>query len=317
MSLALVTGITGQDGSYLAELLAGRGTRVTGIARSVPAVGSVASGIEFIQGSVEDAAFVNDVLGALRPTEIYHLAGQTSVGASFAEPAGTFRSVAIGTLNVLEAARRSSPASRILFASSGEVFGDLGGERAHETTPFHPLSPYGAAKAAASELVSVYRRAYGIHASVAYFYNHESPLRSAKFVTKKIVRTACRIALGTEHELSLGDVSVVRDWGWAPEYVEAATRILALDAPQDFVVATGVSSSLERFAEDVFSALGLTARDYVRVDPALHRPAEIPAMHADPSSAAEQLGWRASVRGEGVARRLVEAELRELDRTGA
>lgn len=314
MSVALVTGVTGQDGFYLAELLTGRGTRVVGMARTPADPSITAEGVEFVQGDVTDARFLNDLVESVRPTEIYHLAGQTSVGASFAEPVGTFHSICVGTLNVLEAARRAKPSPRVLVASSGEVFGDLGVEPASETSPHRPRSPYGAAKAAAAQLTAAYRCSYGLHASIAYFYNHESPRRSPKFVTKKIVHAACRIARGDERELALGDVSVVRDFGWAPEYVEAAVRILALDAPEDFVIATGESCSLIAFVEHVFSCLGLAAADHVKTDATLFRAAEIRAMHADPSRAAERLGWRARVRSEDLARLLVETERDALER---
>jgi GDPmannose 4,6-dehydratase len=312
MGVALVTGVTGQDGTYLAQALASRGDRVVGIARGAPATPTY-PGVEFVRGDVEDETFVARVVGDTQPAEIYHLAGQTSVGVSFAEPAATFRSIALGTLSVLEAARRVAPTTRVFLASSGEVFGNLGDGVAHEDTPFRPLSPYGGAKAAASELGRSYRAAYGLHLCVAFLFNHESPLRSPSFVTKKIVRAACRIARGGTERLELGDTSVVRDWGWAPEYVDAAMRILARDTPDDFVIATGESCSLARFVEHVFSALGLKAADHVTRNPALLRRAEIPAMRADPSRAAERLGWRATLRVDDVARRLVEAELRELD----
>jgi len=255
------------------------------------------------------------VIGETRPNDIYHLAGQTSVGDSFSRPAATFHSVALGTLNVLEAARKADQKPKILVASSGEVFGNLGDEPARERTPFGPLSPYAAAKAAASHLTASYRKSYGLFAAVAYFYNHESPRRSPKFVTKKIVRSACRIARGLERRLALGDTTVVRDWGWAPEYVEAARRILALDAPEDFVIATGESCSLADFVGHVFSSLALRAEDHVETDAGLLRPAEIPIMRADPSRAAERLDWRATVGIREVARRMVDAELRELDAT--
>ena len=315
MTTALVTGITGQDGGYLAELLAAEGWRVVGIARSLP-LRPPTGEAELVIGNVEDGDHLSRIVAETAPTRIYHLAGQSSVGASFADPVGTFRSIALGTLNVLEAARHAAVRPKVLVASSGEVFGDLGSEAACETTPFRPLSPYGAAKAAAAHFAASYRSAYGLHATIAYFYNHESPRRPRAFVTKKIVRGACRIARGLEQRLELGDVSVVRDWGWAPEYMEAAHRIMALDAPEDFVIATGTSCSLREFVDHVFSSLGLRSEDHVATNPALFRPAEIPAMRALPSRAVERLGWRAGVRVEEVARRLVEAELREQDGDG-
>ncbi|HEX6274004.1 MAG TPA: GDP-mannose 4,6-dehydratase, partial [Polyangiaceae bacterium] len=196
--------MTGQDGSYLAEQLASRGDRVIGIARRIPAEPARPS-VELVQGDVLDDAFVTRIVSETQPAEIYHLAGQTSVGVSFGDPAGTFRSIGLGTLHVLEAVRRAAPAARVLVASSGEVFGNLGDGAADEETPFRPLSPYGAAKAAASALARSYRAAYGLHVSVAYFYNHESPLRAPTFVTKKIVKAACRIAGGAKERLELGD----------------------------------------------------------------------------------------------------------------
>jgi GDPmannose 4,6-dehydratase len=312
MTTALVTGITGQDGTYLAALLAAAGRRVVGIARSAPKR-PFETHAEIAFGDVADADFVARVVAESAPSEIYHLAGQTSVGASFADPAGTFRSVARGTENVLEAARGARVRPKVLVASSGEVFGDLGGQAANESTPFRPLSPYAAAKAAASELARNHRAGSGLHVSIAFFYNHESPLRPPHFVTRKIVRTACRIARGLESRLELGDTSVVRDWGWAPEYVEAARRIVALDEPEDFVIATGTSCSLRDFVEHVFSSLGLDARKHVEENAALFRPAEIPVMRADPGRAAERLDWRASVGVEEVARRLVRAEQNDGD----
>ena len=310
MSPVLVTGVTGQDGSYLAELLVREGRQVVGIARS--AVSPVTPGVELVTGSVENADFVARTVAEHRPSEIYHFAGQSSVGASFQDPEGTFRSIALGTLNVLEAARCADARPRVLVASSGEVFGNLGERAAREDTPFRPLSPYAAAKAAASHLTASYRSAYGLHASVVFFYNHESPRRPARFVTKKIVHGACRIARGLEQRLELGDTTVVRDWGFAPEYVEAARRVLALEKPEDFVIATGESSALIDFATAVFSSLGLVLADHLTIDRALLRPAEIPVMRADPTRAFERLGWRAAVRLEELARRMVEAEQHEL-----
>jgi GDPmannose 4,6-dehydratase len=311
MGVALVTGATGQAGRYLVQALSSRGDRVVGIARGKAAIGL--PDIEFVRGDVEDPALVARVVSETEPAEIYHLAGQTSVGASFAEPAATFRSVALGTLHVLEAARCAVRAPRVYLASSAEVFGDLGGGAAREDTPFRPMSPYGAAKAAASELARSYRKAYDLHVCVAFLYNHESPLRSQSFVTKKIVRAACRIARGASERLELGDTSVVRDWGWAPEYADAAMRVLAHDTPDDYVIATGTSCSLREFVNYVFSALGLEAAEHVTSNPALLRRAEIPVMRADPTRAAENLGWRAIQRAEDVARLLVEAELLELE----
>jgi GDPmannose 4,6-dehydratase len=313
MTVALVTGVTGQDGSYLAELLLREGTPVVGIARSAPSRRT--PDLDLRLGSVSDAEFVERVVRETRPSHVYHFAGETSVGASFVNPGATFESVALGTLAVLEAARGLEPRPRVLLASSGEVFGSHASP-ANEQSPFDPKSPYAAAKCSATHLVKTYRESFGLFASVAYFYNHESPRRPAHFVTKKIVRTACRIARGLDERLELGDTTVVRDWGWAPEYVEAARRILALDAPEDFVIATGKSVRLADFVDCVFEALDLDPKRFVTTNPSLFRPNEVPSMRADPTRAAGRLGWRATVDAKEVARRMVEAERAEADRNG-
>ena len=311
MSTALITGILGQDGTYLAEQLSRNGLRVVGLARTGSA--SPAAPYEILRGDVCDAEFVERSIAGLQPDQIYHLAGHTSVASSFSEPASAFCSVALGTLNVLESARRLGRKPRVLVACSGEVFGDTGGVPATESLPFRPLSPYAAAKSAAAHLVASYRVSYGLFAVAAYLYNHESERRSERFVTKKIVRAACRIARGSGERLELGDMGVVRDWGWAPEYVDALSRMLALDAPEDFIVATGESCTLTHFAELAFAAVGLSFRDHVATSRGLLRPAEIAVMRADPSRAAARLDWRAEVHVADLVTKLVQAELSLLD----
>ncbi len=313
MKTALITGITGQDGTYLAELLAGKGYHVVGLSRSASACQATLPGVTVFDIDVGDLGAVQRIVRETRPIEIYHLAAQSSVGASFERPLETFQAIATGTLNVLEAVRLADWKPRLLVASSGEAFGDTGGQPTTETTALRPLNPYSAAKAAATHLLTSYRASFGIFASIVFFYNHESPLRPAHFVTKKIVRTACRIARGLEARLELGNVSIVRDWGWAPEYVDAAFRVLQLDGPEDFVIATGESMSLREFVKVVFERVGLRSEDHVVENPGLFRPVDIPAMHADPSRASERLGWRASVRGRALPERLVDAELVALD----
>lgn len=313
MNTALITGVTGQDGSYLAELLLGKGYRVVGTTRSdrrdFP---FMAKGLELRQLDLQNYEAVGGLLRELAPNEVYHLAGQSSVGMSYRDPAGTFVSVACGALHVLEALRVTRLPARTFVASSGEVFGDVGSDRAHEQTPFHPNSPYGVAKAAAASLVQNYRSAYGMHVCVGLLFNHESPRRPAQFVTRKIVRAACEIALGRSGKLELGDLSVVRDWGWAPEYVDAFWRMLRLEQPEDFVLATGQSQPLEQFVSEVFDRLGLRFRDHVISNPELFRPNETRAQRADPARAAEQLGWRATTHLSEVARLMVDAERRTL-----
>lgn len=311
MRSALITGLLGQDGSFLAELLQEKGYRVAGLELFAPP--SPPAGVELFVGDVCDRRGLEAIVEATKPCQIYHLAGRTSVGQSFVEPAESFHSIALGTLNVLEVARTSPSKPRVLVACSGEIFGDTGGTRVDETAAIRPASPYGAAKSAAAHLTSTYRASFGLFACQAFFYNHESPRRPEHFVTRKIVRAACRIARGSKEKLELGDTSVVRDWGWAPEYVDAAVRMLALDTPEDFVIATGESCSLEHFAQRAFACLGLDAHDHVVRNPGLLRPSEIPVMRADPSRAAERLDWRAKVRGDELVQRLVDAEMRLLD----
>jgi GDPmannose 4,6-dehydratase len=312
MKTALITGVTGQDGSYLSELLLRRGYRVVGTSRSLSGK-VVTAGVETVEVDVTNADAVASLVAKVRPDHIYHLAAQSSVGVSFAEPVQTFQANTLGTLNVLEAARRTSLSTRVLVASSSEVFGDTGRVPANERTPLRPLNPYSAAKAASAHAAVSYRASFGLLASVVYFYNHESPRRGPYFVTKKIARMACRIARGLETRLELGDISVVRDWGWAPEYMEAAARILELDEPDDFVIASGRSISLQEFVDASFERLGLRSSDHVFHDPKLVRSVDVPLMHADPSHAAERLGWRATIFGRGVAERLVDAERAALD----
>jgi GDPmannose 4,6-dehydratase len=313
MKTALITGVLGQDGSLLAELLLAKGYRVIGLELFAPAKPPI--GVKLEVADVRDRTAVEASISRANPSEIYHLAGQSSVGYSFGAPVETFESVALGTLNVLEAARNAKQKPRVLVACSGEIFGDTGGELATERSPYRPTSPYGAAKGAAAHLTATYRQSYDLFACSAFFYNHESPRRPERFVTRKVVRGACRIARGLDKgKLELGDTSVVRDWGWAPEYVDAAWRMLSLAQPVDLVIATGKSCSLEHFVERAFACVGLKAADHVVKSERLVRSAEIPAMHADPALAAEKLGWRASVKVDEVIERLVAAEQATLDR---
>jgi GDPmannose 4,6-dehydratase len=309
MKTALVTGVMGQDGSYLASLLAERGYRVVGTSRTTRSELAAGSRVELRTVDLEHAPTVTALLAEVAPSEVFHLAGQSSVGQSFGDPAGTYRSIVPTTLNLLEAARGMSPRPRLFVAGSGEVFGDTGTTRADEKTPFSPRSPYAVAKCAAVELARAYRTHYGVFASVGFLYNHESPRRPATFVTRKIVRQACDIAAGRATTLELGDTSVVRDWGYAPEYVDAMWRALQSDAPDEFVIATGQSHPLAHFVQLVFRRLGLDPEKHVVSNPKLHRPSEVRALHADPSHAERVLGWKAQTTLEGLARTMVDAEL--------
>ncbi len=314
---ALIVGIAGQDGSYLAEHLLGLGYRVVGTSRDAAASrfeGLTTLGIrervDVVSMSLVDFRSTMQVVSRVEPHEIYNLAGQTSVGLSFEQPVETFESIIVGTVNLLETIRMLDRPIRLYNAGSSEMFGNTRGEPANEETILRPCSPYAIAKATSFWQVAQYRDAYGIHAATGILFNHESPLRPERFVTQKVVAAACRIAAGQQHTLTLGDLSIARDWGWAPEYVVAMHGMLAADTPADYVIATGETFTLEAFVEAAFAAVGLDWRCHVTHDPALRRPTEIACGRADPAKAAAELGWRATVTMPAVARRMVEAKRR-------
>ena len=314
---ALITGIGGQDGAYLASHLLSCGYRVAGTSRDVDAnhfgglhALGIRDRIELHSMSPVDFRSTMHVVARVRPDEIYNLAGQTSVRMSFDQPVETFESIVIGVLNLLEAMRILKAPIRLYNAGSSEVFGNTGNSRANEETIFQPRSPYGVAKATSFWQVAQYRDAYGLHACTGILFNHESPLRPERFVTQKIVAAACRIADGHERSLTLGDLSVQRDWGWAPEYVIAMHRMLQREEPTDLVVATGETHSLEEFVSETFRTVGLDWKAHVNLDSALARPSEISCGRADPSRAAEVIGWRARYRMPDVVRMMVEARRR-------
>ena len=311
---ALICGIGGQDGPYLAAHLLGLGYRVVGTSRDAHAnrfEGLERLGIRDRVG-VESMSLVDfrstfQIMSRFEPDEIYNLAGQSSVGLSFELPVETYESFIVGTVNLLEAVRMLGGRPRLYNAGSSEMFGNTHGQPATEETVLHPRSPYGIAKATSFWQIAQYREAYDVHACTGILFNHESPLRPERFVTQKIVAGACRIATGEQQTLTLGDLSVQRDWGWAPEYVVAMHAMLQLDEPEDFVIATGHTSSLEDFVAEAFAAVGLDWKQHVVQDPKLMRPSEIAVGRADPSRAAERLGWRARYRMADVARMMAEA----------
>ncbi|MEI6255873.1 MAG: GDP-mannose 4,6-dehydratase [Planctomycetota bacterium] len=313
---ALICGIGGQDGSYLAAHLLDLGYTVVGTSRDAQT--SRFDGLKQLgirdRVSLESMALVDfrstmQVLSKTQPDEIYNLAGQTSVGLSFNQPVETFESIVIGTVNLLEAIRMLSRPIRLYSAGSSEMFGNTADEPAAEATVLRPCSPYGIAKATSFWQIAQYRQAYKIEACTGILFNHESPLRPERFVTQKIVAGACRVAAGEQDVLQLGDLSIRRDWGWAPEYVVAMHRMLQIDTLEDFVIATGQTTSLENFVREVFAALGLDWRKHVVRDPALTRPSEIQSGHADTSHATATLGWTARSRMADVARMMVGARL--------
>lgn len=315
MKRALICGVSGQDGSYLAKLLLAKGYEVWGTARDAQVASFENLKALGIRGDITPLSMVQtdfrSVLNSLMrsdPEEIYFLSGQSSVGLSFEQPAETMESVSLGVLNLLEAVRFLGKPIKIYHASSGECFGDVGNQRATEETPFRPRSPYGVAKASAHWLVANYREAYGLFACNGILFNHESPLRPTRFVTRKIVSTACRIADGAQEKLTLGRLDIVRDWGWAPEYVEVMWRMLQAETADDFLIATGQSCSLADFVSLAFESVDLDWKDFVVSDPSLYRPLDITYSAGDPGKANRVLGWKATTQVRDVVLNLVSAE---------
>jgi GDPmannose 4,6-dehydratase len=317
---ALIFGVTGQDGALLARHLLMQGRELHGTSRGRDGVtGNLRTlGIEdrVHVHTVEptDRTQVADLLGALRPFEIYNLSGQSSVGQSFREPRETFDSHVGSTLAILEATRTRLLDCRFFHASSGEVFGETSDTPAGETTMMAPLTPYGVAKAASTMLVRNYRDAFGLFVCSAFLFNHESLLRPAGFVAQRIARGAAEIKLKRAGKLRLGNLKIVRDWGWAPDYVHCMARMLQQDEPHDYVVATGIPTSLESFVARVFSRLGLDWKEFVHSDETLVRPTDIRVSVGDPRAAAQRLGWTASVRMPEVADWLADAALERAQR---
>jgi GDPmannose 4,6-dehydratase len=257
--------------------------------------------------AINDFRSVLATIKSVAPDEIYNLAGQTSVGLSFDQPVETMESVAMGTLNILEAIRFVESPIRFYSAGSSECFGDTGNMSATEETPFHPRSPYAVAKVSAYGLVANYRETYGIYACTGILFNHESPLRPERFVTQKIVCSAARIAKGNKEKLLLGNLDIHRDWGWAPEYVEAMWLMLQQDRAEDLVIATGKTVSLQYFAERAFAYYGLDWQQYVESDTSLFRPCDIQYGRANPTKAKQLLGWNSAVDIDGVIKRMCDA----------
>jgi GDPmannose 4,6-dehydratase len=314
MKKALVTGISGQDGAYLAKLLLQNGYQVCGTSRDAQMSSfrnldrlGIRREVELASVALNDFRSVLQVLFKVQPDEIYNLGGQSSVSLSFEQPVETQDSIYLGTLNLLEAIRFTGRPIRLYNASSSECFGDLGGERATEETAFRPRSPYAVAKSAAFWQVSNYREAYHIFACSGILFNHESPLRPERFVTQKIVQSACRIAQGHQEKLQLGNIEIQRDWGWAPEYVEAMYRMLQQEDPEDFVIATGQTRKLQDFVAAAFDAVGLDWRDHTRIDQTLFRPTEIMIGRGDASKAADKLGWQPKYKMDDVVRMMAQA----------
>ena len=309
--IAFICGINGQDGSYLAKFLIHKGYEVWGSSRDVQGNNlsnlvslGIHTKVNLVSMWPEDFRSVFVGLNKAQPREIYYLAGQSSVGLSFEQPAETIQSFVLGTLNILEACRLLNYPVRIYHAGSSECFGDVNGQAADEETPFHPRSPYAVAKASAHWLIDNYRDAYSLYACTGILFNHESPLRPARFVTKKIINAAKRIAEGSKEKLKLGRLDIARDWGWAPEYVEAMWLMLQQEKARDFVVATGQTNTLEDFVSEAFKIHHLNWRDHVIQDKELYRPSEILVSKADPSKAERILGWKEKSKMSDVVRQM-------------
>jgi GDPmannose 4,6-dehydratase len=316
MRVALITGITGQDGSYLAELLLAKGYVVHGIVRRSSTFGTqriehIFHRLNLHYGDVTDGGAMARIVAEIEPDELYNLAAQSHVRVSFDQPAYTAEAVGLGALNVLEAAR-VVPGCRVYQASSSEMYGQVAETPQRETTPFRPRSPYGVAKVYAHWITVNYRESYGMHASCGILFNHESPRRGETFVTRKITRAAARIASGIPETLYLGNLDARRDWGYAADYVEAMWLMLQEDEPDDYVIATGETHSVREFCERAFAHVGLDYRDHVEIDPRYYRPAEVDLLQGDASKARRVLGWVPRVTFDGLVAGMMDAELQEL-----
>lgn len=315
MKKALICGVSGQDGAYLAKLLLNQGYSVCGTSRDAQISSfrnlvhlGIRDQIKLESAVLTDFRSVLQVLMKHKPDEVYNLAGQSSVGLSFEQPVETLESISIGTLNLLEAIRFTHAPIKFYNAGSSECFGDIGHQDADETTPFRPRSPYAVAKSAAFWQVANYREAYGLFACSGILFNHESPLRPKRFVTQKIVKAVCDIAQGKQEKLYLGNVDIQRDWGWAPEYVEAMYQMLQQEEPDDYVIATGESYTLEEFVIAAFDTVGLDWQDYVISDKSLFRPTDLAFSRGNPTKAREKLGWQAQYKMPDVVRMMVQAQ---------
>lgn len=325
---ALITGITGQDGSYLAELLLAKGYDVHGLIRRASTFNTSRIDHLYVDphdneaklflhyGDLDDGARLVALLHIIQPDEVYNLAAQSHVRVSFDEPVHTADVDAMGAIRLLEAVRSCGLACRYYQASTSEMFGATPPPQG-EDTPFYPRSPYGAAKVYAYWATRNYREAYGMFAVNGILFNHESPRRGETFVTRKVTRAIARIKAGRERELFLGNLDAVRDWGYAPEYVEGMWRMLQVDQPQDYVLATGVGYSVKDFVATAFAHAGLDWEDYVRFDPRYLRPTEVDALIGDPGRARRELGWSPRVFGAELAKLMVDADIDALAHDGS
>jgi GDPmannose 4,6-dehydratase len=316
---ALITGITGQDGSYLSELLLGKGYEVHGIVRRVALehpqarmwrIRHVLDKIQIHSASMESYASIFNIVSEIKPDECYHLAAQSFVSYSFEDEFSTIDTNLNGTHYVLSSLKRQAPDCRLYFAASSEMFGNVRETPQNEDTPFHPRSPYGISKMAGFELTRNYRESYNMFALSGILFNHESPRRGAEFVTRKISSAAARIQFGAEKEIRLGNLEAKRDWGHAKDYVKAMWLMLQQDEPDDYVIATGTSHSVREFLEAAFNYVDLDYHDYLVIDDELYRPSEVNILQGDASKARKKLGWSPQVSFEELVREMVEGDLK-------
>ncbi len=317
MPTALITGITGQDGSYLAELLLDKGYEVWGMVRrasteSYERIEHIRERLHFVQGDLLDQPSLTQALIDSEPDEVYNLAAQSFVPTSWSQPVLTAEFTAVGVTRLLEAIRQVNPKVRFYQASSSEMFGKVQEVPQSEVTPLYPRSPYGVAKCYGHYITVNYRESYGMHCSSGILFNHESPRRGLEFVTRKVTDGVARIKLGLADHLALGNLDAKRDWGFAGDYVDAMWRMLQQDEPGDYVVATGETHTVESLVELAFEHVGLPWKDYVRTDPAFIRPAEVDLLVGDPARAANVLGWTPSMDFPGLVHMMVEADLARL-----
>ena len=318
MKKALITGITGQDGSYLSELLLEKGYEVHGIVRRVAfehpearmwRLRHIIDRINIHGASMESYASIFDIISRVKPDECYHLAAQSFVSYSFEDEFSTINTNLNGTHYVLSAIKRQAPDCKFYFAASSEMFGRVKETPQNEDTPFHPRSPYGISKMAGFELTRNYREAYDLFTLSGILFNHESPRRGMEFVTRKISSAGAKIKLGIEKEIRLGNLDAMRDWGHARDYVEAMWLMLQQDEPEDYVIATGKSHSVREFLETAFNYVDLDYQDYVSIDDKLYRPSDVHILQGDASKASNKLGWSPSVKFEDLVREMVESDL--------
>lgn len=326
MKTALITGVTGQDGAYIAQLLLQKGYKVVGLVRrsSTQDINDarlkwlgINHDIELVDGDLADPSSLIRIMQKYKPSEIYNLGAQSFVGSSWHQPMLTTQITAVGVLNILEAMRMICPQSRFYQASSSEMFGLIREPIQKETTPFYPRSPYAVSKLYGHWITVNYRESFGFHANSGILFNHESPLRGREFVTRKVSDGVARIKLGMANELRLGNLDATRDWGHAKDYVRAMWLMLQQETPSDYVVATGRTVSIRQMVNIAFEHVGLNPDDFVKIDPQLFRPAEVDVLLGDSSLAREKLGWEPTITLEEMIREMVDADLARLSLAAA